>query len=208
MYQKPKPISDMPTVLMETICVIDGNYRNIFYHTSRFQEARRIWFADSNPIHLPKILPEVPQRGKYKVRILYATEVLSIAILPYLPQNIKTLKIVEANALSYDFKWANREAINALKAEANCEQNTDILIVKNNLLTDTSYTNIALLIDGQWLTPQTPLLAGTERANLLKKGIIKQAFLKPNHLKIASKVRLFNAMRPFEEAWEVDNFIF
>lgn len=51
----------------------------------------------------------------------------------------------------------------------------EIIIIKNGLVTDTSFTNIAIYKHGMWLTPKHPLLLGTKRAALLEKGIIQEA---------------------------------
>ena len=51
----------------------------------------------------------------------------------------------------------------------------EIIIIKNGLVIDTSFTNIAIHKDGKWLTPKHPLLLGTKRAALLEQGIIQEA---------------------------------
>lgn len=51
----------------------------------------------------------------------------------------------------------------------------EIIIIKNGLVTGTSFTNIAIYKDGKWITPKHPLLLGTKRAALLEKGIIQEA---------------------------------
>ena len=51
----------------------------------------------------------------------------------------------------------------------------DILIIRNGLITDMSYANVAFFDGTQWLTPRIPLLAGTCRERLLETGPIREA---------------------------------
>ncbi len=82
-------------------------------------------------------------------------------------------------------------------ANANAD---DVLIVKNGLLTDTSYANIAFFDGVQWLTPATPLLAGTRRQQLLEQGVITEATLHPSDLKQFKFAKLMNAMLTWAES--------
>lgn len=80
--------------------------------------------------------------------------------------------------------------------KGNCDE---IIIVKHGLLTDTSFTNLAIYDGNHWITPKRPLLLGTKRAALLDKGIIQEADITLNDLRNAVKVSLFNAMIEFGE---------
>ncbi|WP_333578016.1 aminotransferase class IV, partial [Leyella stercorea] len=66
--------------------------------------------------------------------------------------------------------------------------------VKNGLLTDTSFTNVAVFDGERWLTPKYPLLLGTKRASLLERQVIKEADISVETLMNAQKVSLINAM--------------
>ncbi|WP_309546477.1 aminotransferase class IV [Hoylesella marshii] len=70
----------------------------------------------------------------------------------------------------------------------------DVLIVRNGLLTDTSYTNIALYDGYQWFTPATPLLEGTMRASLLDSGMLIEKDILLSDLPHYQYIALFNAM--------------
>jgi 4-amino-4-deoxychorismate lyase len=61
-----------------------------------------------------------------------------------------------------------------LKTEKNLKNENqskteEIIIVKNNCITDTSYTNLLFLKDEKWYTPSTYLLNGVMRQHLLKE---------------------------------------
>ena len=72
----------------------------------------------------------------------------------------------------------------------------DILIIKNNYVTDTYYGNVALFQDGNWYTPKHPLLNGTRRQNLLDKGRIFEKDIHVKTLENYSRIAIFNAMIP------------
>jgi 4-amino-4-deoxychorismate lyase len=79
----------------------------------------------------------------------------------------------------------------------------DVLIVKNGWITDTSFANILFFDGKRWLTPEKPLLKGTQRENLLRQGLIFQANISPASLPDFSKARLINAMIRFEDEIDV-----
>ena len=73
----------------------------------------------------------------------------------------------------YKYKYLDRTHIKELYAQrGNCD---DIIMVKDRMLTDSSYGNIALLKDGVWYTPSTCLLNGTRRQQLIDQGKILEA---------------------------------
>ena len=128
---------------------------------------------------------------------MYGAEgIEQVEYIPYVMRCIQSLQIVTDDAIDYSYKSTDRSALNALLAQrGNCD---DIIIVKNGLVTDTSFTNIAIYDGTHWLTPRTPLLAGTQRARLLDEGSIQVADITPDMLRQAQRVRLFNAMTSFE----------
>ena len=74
----------------------------------------------------------------------------------------------------------------------------DILIIKNELVTDTSIANIAFFDGKKWLTPKTPLLKGVTRTRLLDNSEIFEADIHFRELKKYKKVALLNAMIDFD----------
>ncbi|MGB3588105.1 MAG: aminotransferase class IV, partial [Tunicatimonas sp.] len=94
-------------------------------------------------------------------------------------------------------KFADRKLINHLFAQRQgCD---DILMVKNGLITDTSYSNVALYDGQQWFTPHQPLLPGTARARLLQDGRLQKAKISPSDLAQFKRCSLINAMLPLGE---------
>ena len=101
-------------------------------------------------------------------------------------REFKEFIIVESD-IEYRHKYANRDEIDALKVDE-----TEIIIVKDGFLTDTSIANIAIRVDGIWLTPKTPLLQGTTRARLIERGFLKCEDLTIEDLKKAQNFALMN----------------
>jgi 4-amino-4-deoxychorismate lyase len=100
------------------------------------------------------------------------------------------------NDIRYDFKYADRDNINVLYSQK--DKADDILIVKNEKITDTSFCNIALLNSESWFTPRSPLLNGIMREKLVEQNIISIKDININELDRYSKIALFNAMIPWE----------
>ena len=95
--------------------------------------------------------------------------------------------------------------LNLLKKKGDC---SDILIVKNGFITDTSFSNIIFLKCGRWYTPNTPLLKGTKRAKLLDLGLINERSIRPEEMGNYEKVGLINAMLELGEVvLAVENII-
>ena len=68
-------------------------------------------------------------------------------------------------------KLRQRGKLNELFAKkGSCD---DVIIVRNGLITDSSYANLIFFDGREWITPKVPLLEGTCRARLLASGKIK-----------------------------------
>jgi para-aminobenzoate synthetase/4-amino-4-deoxychorismate lyase len=84
---------------------------------------------------------------------------------------------------------------------------TDVVLVNDRgELTETTIANLALRIDGEWLTPpiESGLLPGTLRAELLASGCLTEGRLGPAHLTEAEGIARFNALRGWEPAQLAD----
>jgi 4-amino-4-deoxychorismate lyase len=79
----------------------------------------------------------------------------------------------------------------------------DVLLVQNGYITDSYYCNVAAWDGKAWRTPARPLLAGTQRAQLLAKGTLQPADIHHNDLKNFEKLALFNALLGWEDRQEV-----
>lgn len=188
------------SLLLETIRINNGAPQHLQWHQVRLERSQAAAFSDYEPMDLAAILTKIsfPEKGVFKCRITYGQHLEKVEIERYRRRKINSLQLVEAGNLDYSLKWADRSGIAALFARKGTAD--DILMVKNGLLTDTSYANIALFDGEKWFTPATPLLEGTCRARLLSEGLLTEADLRPSDLRLFRKIRLFNAMAN----WEVE----
>lgn len=180
---------------IETICVLDGVARHLPLHQERMDATLRHHFGRCVPsVNLSSLLNDVPPtEGKVKVRVVYGKDgVEEITHAPYRMRSVRSLKMVCADDADYRFKCTDRGDIERLYAlRRDCD---DILVVRRGLLTDTSFTNIALFIGHQWFTPAHPLLEGVMRRNLIDARQLVEAELTPADLHRAERVSLLNAM--------------
>ncbi|MEG1587555.1 MAG: aminotransferase class IV, partial [Bacteroidales bacterium] len=108
---------------------------------------------------------------------------------------IRNLMIVENNQIEYAYKSTDRSALNKLKAQAgNC---SDALIIRNGLVTDTTFCNVALFDGYHWITPAHPLLKGTKRAQLLDRAMLIERDIPASMIHEFQLIMLFNAMNEF-----------
>jgi 4-amino-4-deoxychorismate lyase len=189
-------------LLFETIKVKDGLFFNLDLHSKRMNEARKALLHSEDEISLESLLtvPETCKTGIFKCRVDYDHYIHKIEFVPYVAREIKTLKIVHDHNISYKFKFAERTQLEKLKKRT---KKDEILIVKNGLITDTSFSNIVFFDGKKWFTPDSPLLNGTKRQELLRKGMIFEKRIRLSHLKRYSKVRLINAMLDFDDSNEL-----
>ena len=191
--------------LLETIRFNAGKFSNIKLHQRRFNDSRRQLFNCKDEINLISILNSYiknqPDYQLLKCRVVYDAEVESVEFIPYSMPNITSLKLVNCDKIEYSHKYLNRSHINKLILQK-CNAD-DIIIVKNGLITDSSFANMLFFNGSQWLTPAQPLLKGTQRAKLLEQEQIITADIRPADLYNFTKVRLINAMLRFEDEMDV-----
>lgn len=190
--------------LLETIRLENGRIQNLEYHEKRVDYSLDRLFGKRNIPPLKEIigLKASQLRGIYKCRLLYSSDEYSIETELYRKRTIEWLLIVEEPDIKYSLKYADRSVFE--KLYDNDDHNSEIIITQNGILTDTRYTNIALMKDGVWHTPKTPLLEGTQRALLLDNGIIQPKEIHIDSLSEYSKIRLFNAMMLWNDCIELD----
>ena len=186
---------------VETIKIEDGRAERLPYHQARMERTISRFFpqlAEKSMPSLENLLDPREEMDFFKARVVYGAEgVEKVEYAPYSMREIRSLRTVTDDSIDYSFKSLDRTRLNELLAQKGSSD--DIIIVKNGLVTDTSFTNLAILSGNRWLTPRHPLLAGTMRSFLLDKGIITEADISLHDLKNAQAVSLFNAMIEFGE---------
>ncbi len=182
--------------LFETIKIEDGVICNQQLHDERFNRSRHDLFGLTDNVRLSdhiSIPPEV-SKGIVKCRVIYGPDIISVNFSPYIPADIKTLKIVDGGSIRYDYKFLDRSRLNALIDKSISD---DVLIVKDGFLTEISFANIVFTDGSVWVTPENPLLRGTMRELLLRTGVISSERITPDNLTSFTHFRLINAMLGF-----------
>ncbi len=184
---------------IETIKIENGKIQLLDYHNERFNKTRQMYFCVDEFWDLKPLIqiPAEYQKGIVKCRIIYDIEVREIQFSLYQAQAIHHLKLIESN-ISYDFKSIDRSGLETLKNQASPAD--DVLIVKANKLSDTSFSNVLFLKDGQWFTSDSPLLEGVQRAYLLNQGWIGECTINVNDLQYYEAFMLINALLGFDES--------
>jgi len=186
----------MKNEFLETIKIDGSKVYNLEYHQKRYMSVLKSFGVNDTKELSEYIKP--PKDGLYRCRLIYTPddiEKINVEYIEYKKRGIKKLKLIYDNDISYSFKSTDRGALNRLYDKR--QDGDDILIVKDNLLTDTSIANIAFY-DGVWKTPKTPLLKGTTRQRYLDEGKLLEEDIHVGDIKNYSKVALLNAMVDFD----------
>jgi 4-amino-4-deoxychorismate lyase len=187
-------------LLFETIQILDGAVQDIAYHNDRFNRSREILFGVNQIVFLEEFIkiPAEYSSGVVKCKVVYDESIKGISFSRYVPKPVNRLILIECNNIDYGYKYSDRSKLDDLLQQADCLYDEDILIIKNGLVTDTSYSNVAFFDGSEWITPAAPLLAGTKRAKLLDQRAIKTGEIAASEIKYFEKIKLFNAMLTFD----------
>ena len=191
-----------PFELLESL-LWDGEYFLLEPHLRRL-EASADYFGF--PVDVQRIqdalLSEASTfgEGPVKVRLLVARNGgVHIESGPVTPRTTVRLGFarepVDADDVFLYHKTTHREVYDEAKASRpDCDD--VVLWNQDGELTETSAANVALRIDGAWLTPPVAsgLLAGTMRAELLEAGTLREAVLTKDDVARTDEIRLVNSV--------------
>ncbi|MEN4762810.1 aminotransferase class IV [Chryseobacterium sp. C39-AII1] len=187
---------------IESIKVEDQEIYLLEYHQKRVNQTFA-HFGKEGSIDLKKIFEhlEHDEDGLFKFRIVYDLDKkVRTQMIPYAIPEIQDFQLVENNSFDYSFKFEDRKELERMKMKSKAEE---IIIVKNNHITDTSFSNLLFLKGKEWFTPNTYLLNGVQRQDLLKSKEIKETEITLQNLKQFSHFQLINSLNDFDE-----NFIY
>lgn len=184
---------------LETIKLKDGEFFRLNLHQQRIEKTISLNYQGAGFFDLTDFLhqQDIPDSGLFKCRLVYDNQNRSVEFLPYYIRPINSLKLVEADIPASLFKTEDRQLYNAAFAQRG--EADDVLIVRNAMLTDSSYCNVALFNGREWLTPSLPLLYGTQRQFLISQQIIQEADISVDSISEFQSICLFNAMIEFGE---------
>jgi 4-amino-4-deoxychorismate lyase len=185
--------------LLETIQIKNGIPQRMDYHNERMNRSRNELFCLLEEVYLEDFIqiPEAFSRGLVKCRVVYGEQVEQVAFEIYEAKNHDSFFLVNSN-INYAHKYLERSAFNPLKSAL--PTSSEIIVVQNGLITDTSYSNLIFKdFNGDWWTPESYLLAGTQRDYLLDEGVISETEIKPSDLSKYSHFMMINALLDFDE---------
>jgi 4-amino-4-deoxychorismate lyase len=188
---------------IESIRLEEGKFGNLDYHQARMNRAMEEFYNDSPKINLTEFLHScpMPSIGLHKVRLVFDNEIQSIQISHYRAREIKKLKLVHQDSISYSHKFEDRSKLEKLfDQRGDCD---DVIIVRNGKITDASFANLVFKKGDQWFTPSSYLLNGTMRQQLLDQKIVFEEEITIADLNTYEKVKLINSMLLFN-APEID----
>jgi 4-amino-4-deoxychorismate lyase len=187
---------------IESIKIEDQEIFLLEFHQKRVDQTFA-HFGKEGSIDIAKIYKhlEHDEDGLYKLRIIYDLDKkVRTQMIPYAIPEINDFQLVENNIYDYSFKFEDRKELEKMKMKSKAEE---IIIVKNNHITDTSFTNLLFLKGKDWFTPSSYLLNGVQRQNLLKHKKIKETEITLQNIKQFTHFQLINALNDFDE-----NFIY
>ncbi|MFW2307671.1 aminotransferase class IV family protein [Aliarcobacter butzleri] len=175
----------------ETIKCEDFEVFNLDYHQKRV--ANTIGLNINLQEYINPISEEL-----LRCKLIYDENgVVDVLYFPYKKREIKSFKIIFDNEIEYSKKYLNRAKLDELyEKRDNCDE---VIIIKNEIVTDTTIANIAIFYENSWITSKNCLLGGTTRARLIEEKKLLEKDITLDMLKNASKVALMNAMIGFDE---------
>lgn len=188
----------------ESIRVNDGIAENLSFHQFRVNKTLKAFDASHNSIELAKIVQQLalPAEDLFKLRISYDLNGnYEAKCNPYQYRQINDFALVDIKGHRYDYKYANRDWISEALALSGKDE---IMMHDGGLIKDCSYTNIVFYDGVKWFTPATPLLEGTQRAKLIKEGIIQPKALYVQDIPRFKKLKSINAMLNWDTAVEYE----
>ncbi len=185
---------------IESIKVEDKQIFLLELHQKRVDETFSN-FGKEGSINLVEIFKGLKhdEDGLYKFKITYdLTGKYRTQMIPYAMSEIASFELVENNSYDYSFKFENRKELEKMKI---LSKSAEIIIVKNNHITDSSYSNLLFKKGKDWFTPKTYLLNGIQRQSLLKAKKIKEADITLQNLSEYSHFQLINALNEVDDAY-------
>lgn len=198
--------ASQPFDLLETLALNEGVLQHRQRHLARLARTARHFGFDWRPDDMEACLDELaaqhPQ-GLWRVRLTLDRQgrpQATAVAMPATPAGVLLVlddrALPEAHGEFVRFKTTRRSHYDA--AAARHPDAFDVLLWNPaGELTECTRANIALCIDGQWLTPplSSGLLPGIGRETLLEAGRLREAVLTPADLDRAGAVACFNSLR-------------
>jgi len=198
----------LPPILLETIRLEDGAPQRMAEHQARIDASHLAcygrlpdWRLEDS---LSTIAADIP--GRTRLRLLHCRETWRIELHPYRIRRPAFFVAMEVEALRYDHKYADRSGLDALRSRAAAhhgldatDMDWDVLLTRDGFVLEASYGAVVWLQDGQWFTPERPMLPSTRVAAYVSEDRVKVATMHIDDLARMGRVQLVNAMVDLED---------
>lgn len=185
--------------LFETIKIENRALCNISAHNERLNRSRKELSGRTDFIDLARYIriPDHLDNSIYKCRVVYSESIHSIEFQPYVKKKINSLQMVHADEIEYSYKFLDRTALDHILKSVKTDE---VIIVKNDRITDTSFSNIVLFDGNKWITPPGCLLEGTCRSALLNSNTISCEEVAAGDIRRYQYIKLINAMNSMNDS--------
>jgi para-aminobenzoate synthetase / 4-amino-4-deoxychorismate lyase len=198
--------ASQPFELLETLALRDGQWNHLENHLLRMAGAAQhfgfVWTPEMVRTALDALQAAHPQ-GAWRVRLLLQPDghcTSQAFALTETPQPVR-LQLADhplqsAHSEFVRFKTTRRAHYDAF-TPTDPQVFDTILWNANGELTECTRGNLALQLDGQWVTPALAcgLLSGVERAVLLRRGVLVERVLRVEDLQRAQGLMFLNSLR-------------
>jgi 4-amino-4-deoxychorismate lyase len=180
---------------LETICIENGQLKNLAYHQKRVKDTFESFYSEFIPFNLENVFSQepIPTTGIFRARVIYEVQVISIEFIPYHEKKITTLRLVHTGEYDYGFKWADRSYFEHVLSEN--KDVDEVLFELEGKIQDCTIANLAFFKNGIWYTPKNPLHWGTTRARLIVEKKIQETDILVDELSSYSHICLINVFR-------------
>ena len=203
--------------LLETLRLEDGRTHRLDEHLARLSRSADYFGMSNAAARIAEVRRSIVMTaashagGLFRLRaILRADGNDEVTALPHSPETRRRrVALAPTPVDSADRRLYHKLADRSLYTDRLAEVpgvDDVILVNERGELTECTIANLVLEMDGQRLTPalECGLLPGVYRAELLARGEIAEAILRPGDLKRASRVGIVNSLRGWLDCELVD----
>lgn len=200
-----------PFSVLETLGLLDGGWRDSDAHLARMALAARQFAYPWDRHTAERALVQLAQahpHGAWRVRLLLNAQGQVSAAAYALPATATPVRlqlasraIEEAHSEFVRFKTTRRSHYDAF-APTQPEVFDTLLWNAQGEVTECTRGNIAILLDGSWVTPplHCGLLPGIGRARALREGRVREAVVRKEDLPRATAFAFINSLRGWVDA--------
>lgn len=192
--------------LFETIKIQDCKIQNSDLHLERVFNSRNTIWKVQYTSDFEKIFSEIESMLNikystekiYKLKVIYNQSDLKYEINDYSKPIINRIKLIDDDFIDYQYKFTDRNSLESLKITAFGEMSershSEIIIIKNGMATDSSFSNLVFSKDDELITPANFLLRGTKMEKYRREKIILEKPVRATEIMNFDSIHFINAM--------------